>query len=375
MRILHFITSLRTGGAERLVSDLLPIIQREGEEVSLLLLDGTRTPLFEELESKGVRIDSLSKGWRSMRNPLLVFKLTHFLRNGHFDIVHTHNTPCQLMAAATSLIIPQTLVTTEHNTTNKRRTWNVFHPIDRWMYSRYQRIACVGKETEKALLNYLPKLVGKTVIITNGIDLDRFHQATPAKDIAEVQGTRILMAAAFRAQKDHATLIRAMALLPDSYHLFLAGGAETKEDEKTLLSCKTLVQEMDLEDRVSFLGTRKDIPDLLKACDVAVLSSHYEGFGLSALEAMASGKVLIASDVESLTTLVSGAGLLFPQGDASALAERIREVCDNPDQAREIGRRGKERAKGYDITQTARSYCTLYKTLAKSGNPCRKGRK
>ena len=363
MRILHFITSLRTGGAERLVSDVLPIIQREGEEVSLLLLDGTRTPLFEELESKGIRIDSLSKGWRAMRNPLLVFKLTHFLRKERYDIVHTHNTPCQMMAAAASLIVPQTLVTTEHNTTNKRRSWKVFHPIDRWMYSRYQRIACVGKETEKALLDYLPKLAGKTVIITNGISLDRFHKATPAKDIAERQGIRILMAAAFRAQKDHATLIRAMALLPNTYHLFLAGGAETKEDEKTLLSCKTLVQEMDLEDRVSFLGTRKDIPELLEACDVAVLSSHYEGFGLSALEAMASGKVIIASDVESLTTLVSGAGLLFPQGDAPALAACIREVCENPEKAREIGIRGKERAEKYDLAQTAQSYHELYRSL------------
>ena len=363
MRILHIITSLRTGGAERLVADLLPCLKREGEDVSLLLMDGTRTPLFEQLEKSGIVVDSLSKGWRAMRNPLLIFKLFRFLRKEHFDIVHTHNTSCQLMAAAASLFVPLTLVTTEHNTTNKRRVCKAYKPIDRWMYRRYRQIVCVGKETESALLDYLPELEGKNVTIVNGINLARYHEASSAAVISNIHGLKILMVAAFRAQKDHATLIRALALLPNNYHLFLAGGAETPEDEQTLLACKQLVRTLNLDDRVSFLGVREDVPELLAASDVAVLSSHYEGFGLSAVEAMASGKVLIASNVESLTSLVTGAGLLFPPGDSEKLAGLIRQVCENPSLAREIGERCQKRAAHYDITETARKYRYLYESI------------
>ena len=368
MKILHIITSLRTGGAERIVADLCPCLQKIGDEVSVLLLDGTRTSLYDQLEQTGIHLCSLSKGWRAMRNPFLFPRLLRYLKDNAFDIVHTHNTFCQFLAAAASVFYPLALITTEHNTSNRRRKWNWFRPIDRWMYDKYKKIVCVGEETEKALVAHLPGCSGKTAIISNGINLESFLRAPADKDLLSFDGFKILMVAAFRAQKDHATLIQAMEYLPNEYRLFLAGGAETREDEKTLQSCQELVKTMELEDRVTFLGVRKDVPQLLAACDVAVLSSHYEGFGLSAVEAMASGKVVIASDVESLTTLVGGAGLLFPQGDADALAALIREVCENPEKAREIGRKCRERAMQYDIAETAKRYHALYEdVLAKAG--------
>ena len=76
MRILHIITSLRTGGAERLVVDLVKRHQADRNDVSVLLFDGTRTPLLEELEKTCIPVHALSEGWRAMRNPALVFKLT-----------------------------------------------------------------------------------------------------------------------------------------------------------------------------------------------------------------------------------------------------------------------------------------------------------
>ena len=360
MRILLFITSLRTGGAERLVTGLAQRMRADGDEAAVLLMDGTQTPQKDELEHAGIPVHALSKGWRAMRNPFLVLKLVRFLRLGGYDLIHTHNTSCQMMAAAASLFIPLALITTEHNTTNKRRSWKAFKPLDRWMYGRYRRIICVGDETKSALTDYLPEVSGKTVVIANGIDLDRFRLAVPAKDLTGTAGFRVLMVAAFRAQKDHACLIRAISLLPETYHLYLAGGAETPEDEKTLSACKDLVRTDGLASRVFFLGVRNDIPSLLAACDVTVLSSHHEGMSLSAVECMSSGKAFIASDVAGLRDLVSGAGILFPPGDAKTLAETIRQVCENPAIAAETARKCQERARQYDIDETARRYKEEY---------------
>ena len=91
MKILHIITSLRTGGAERIVADLCPCLQKTGDEISVLLLDGTRTALYDQLEQAGTPIETLSKGWRAMRNPFLLPRLFRYLKGNAFDIVHTHN--------------------------------------------------------------------------------------------------------------------------------------------------------------------------------------------------------------------------------------------------------------------------------------------
>ena len=362
MRILHFITSLRTGGAERLVTDLLPRFRDAGHEVSLLLMDGTRTPLYEELERKGIRTDALSSGWRSMRNPLLINRLKRYLKEHPVDILHTHNTACQLLAAAAARHLPAALVTTEHNTTNRRRGWKGFRPVDRWMYRQYRQIICVGEETRSGLLSYLEDegIAAKTQVVPNGIDLARFRDAVPDPDILALPGRKITMVAAFRPQKDHATLIRAMQFLPEDYRLLLAGGAETQEDRTCLRSCRELVRDLGLDDRVRFLGVCTGVPALLSASDVIVLSSHHEGQPLSAVEAMAAGKVFIASDVEGLHGLVEGAGLLFPCGDAEELARLIRQGCEDLPGAETIRKRCRNRAEMYGIDANSIAYLDIY---------------
>lgn len=355
MRILHIITSLRTGGAERLVTELALRHRIAGDKVEVLLFDGTRTPLVEELEKVGTPVHALGVGPGAMYNPFLLPKLARFLRQHAFDIVHSHNTPCQFL---TALVPARFRITTEHGSQNRRRNWLWFKPIDRWMYGRYKSIVCVGEETRKTLSDWLdkPELDKRMTIIPNGIDLERILTATPAKDLAIQEGHKVLMVSAFRPEKDQQTLIRAVYHFPDNYHLYLAGGAETPENQRLLEECKILSRDLPIH----FLGIRSDVPAILAATDVIVLSSKHEGMSLSVLEGMASGKPLLASDVEGMRDLVSGAGLLFPLGDSEKLAGLIRQVCENPDLAHEIGERCRKRAKQYDIAKTARRYREEY---------------
>ena len=362
MKILHIITSLRTGGAERLVAELARRHHADGDEVEILLFDGTSTPLVEELGTCDIPVHALGKGFAAMSNPLLLPALARFLRKHKFDIVHAHNTSCQIL---TALVPALTRVTTEHGTINRRRNWRWFRPIDRWMYGRYCRIVCVGEETRKTLSAWLerPELDKKMSVIPNGIDLQRITSATPSEDIAK-NGFKILMVSAFRPEKDQLTLIRAFELLSEEYQLFLAGGAETPENQRIMDDCKALAKGQ----RVHFLGVRSDVPNLLAAADALVLSSKHEGMSLSVLEGMASGKPMIASDVEGMRDLVGGAGLLFPQGDAAALAALIREVCENPERAKVIGTKCQARAREYGIAETTRRYHALYKEVISSQN-------
>ena len=119
MKILHVITSLRTGGAEKLMVDLLPRLKESGFEVDLLLFDGEKTPFKDELETKNVKIYHLGEGG-SVYSPSKFFKLRPFLRK--YDIIHTHNYAPQLFTALGSLGKKCRLITTEHSTENRRRS-------------------------------------------------------------------------------------------------------------------------------------------------------------------------------------------------------------------------------------------------------------
>lgn len=353
MKILHVITSLRTGGAEHLMVDLLPALRALGDEVELLVFDGTRTPFMEELESKGVKIHCLGTG-RNVYHPLHIFKMRRFFRG--YDVIHTHNTACQLFVPVAKCLTcgDAKLVTTEHNTTNRRRGKWLFKVLDKWMYSRYSRVICISDSTKENLERHVGAHKSFSTIY-NGIDVQRFLQ--PIHDVTAHRKFVITMTAAFRGQKDQDTLIRAMVDLPSHYVLQLVGDGERRE------ALELLIDRLFLANRVCLLGVRSDIPDILKNSDVVVLSSHWEGFGLAAVEGMATGQPVVVSDVKGLADIVQGYGVVFPRGDAKQLAHEIKRLCENPDLYREVAERCQEKAKQFDIGVMARKYHELYREL------------
>lgn len=348
MKILHVITSLRTGGAEKLMVDLLPRLRDMGNEVELLLFDGTRTPFYEELENYGIKIHSLSVGG-NVYNPLNIFRLIKYLKK--YDIVHTHNTACQLYVAICSLLCSVVYYTTEHNTTNRRRDWWWYKPIDKWMYTRYNKTICISDQTFKNIEKYIGKH-NRNIVVYNGINLDKYRR--PIKDITNDQEYTISMVAGFRYQKDQDTLIKAISLLPNNYKLWLIGDGE----RRSIL--ENMVNEFGIEEKVKFWGIRNDIPKLLEQTDIVVLSSHWEGFGLVAVEGMIAGRPVIASNVDGLRDIVNGAGILFTHQNYKQLAFEIEKLTTNNKYYSKIAKQCQERASQYDINIMAKKYNNLY---------------
>jgi hypothetical protein len=358
LKVLHVITSLRTGGAERLMVDLLPRLQERGLQVELAVFDGTPTDFMTALKSEGIPIHALGMGVRAMHSPCCIPALRRLMRQ--FDIVHTHNTPSQYFVAIASMgmkLAPK-LVTTEHSTMNRRRNSFLFRHLDKWMYGRYNKIIGVSDSTTLSLLNYLHGLQ-QPITINNGIAVDAFHHATAAQDIMEAfgQNKRLVMSAAFRYPKDHETVIRALHLLPDDYHLLLAGDGNRRKIVEEFGAQEQLSQ------RVHFLGNRNDVANVLKAADVIVMSSRYEGLSLSSLEGLASGRPVVASDVPGLREIVGNAGILFPQGDAQALAKTILALEEDSKLRQQTIEKGLQRAHHYDIFTMTEAYWQVYQSL------------
>ena len=336
--------------------DLLPRLKAKDLEVELLLFDGTDTPFKNELQQCGIKIHELGRG-RNVYHPLNLLKLIPYLK--HYDIVHVHNTASQFFAAVGSMLHSVILCTTEHNTYNRRRNWRCYKYIDRWMYSRYRCVICISEKTELNLINYLGTNSTKCITIPNGIDVARYAMAIPAR-ISTKMGeniVKVMMVAGFRSQKDQPTLIKAMQFLPDRFHLFLIGDGEYRQ------SCENLVNELNLEKRIHFLGIRTDVPSLLKVSDCVVMASHWEGFGLAAVEGMAAGKPVIATDVPGLSEVVRGAGVLFNHGDVTALADAILKIGESPNFSKEVAGKCQQRAKEYDISKMVNGYLKVYEEI------------
>ena len=356
MKILHVITSLRTGGAEKLMVDLLPNFKAVGNDVELLLFDGVVTSFRNELEANGIKIYDLGIGG-AMYSIFRFFKLLPFLKK--YDIIHTHNTAPQLFVAFGYCFTKARLITTEHNTSNRRRKWKWYKPIDRWMYNRYSDVICISKTAEKNLRDYIGKSRTNIRTINNGIDIERFVVAHPSPLLEQISknSRKLIMVAGFRPQKDQTTIIKALKLLPENFHLFLVGDGV----------CRPKLEEIAIfeavEKRVHFLGIRNDVPELLHAADYVVMSSHFEGLSLSSVEGMCVGRPFLASDVDGLREVVEGAGILFPHEDAKALAEEIMTLENNPEEYKTISNRCNERAKQYDISKMIAGYINVYQSL------------
>ncbi len=228
------------------------------------------------------------------------------------------------------------------------------------MYSRYSKVICISDSTEQNLRNFIKDASDKICTIFNGIDVTRYSHATPVdKSTITNHPERIVIAmvAGFRYQKDQETLIRALNNLPDEYELWLIGDGERRA---IIEQC---IKDNHLEDRVILLGIRSDIPSILKSVDVVVQSSHWEGFGLAAVEGMAAGKPVIASDVEGLAQVVEDAGILFSLGDDKKLAEIIKQLIEDKVYYQQVAAKCWERAQIFDIQKMVDAYNEVYMGL------------
>lgn len=352
-KILHVITSLRTGGAEHLMVDLLPRLRDLGNKVELLLFDGTRTTFYEKLEQSGITIHSLGVGG-NVYHPRNIFRLRKFINK--YDIIHTHNTACQLFVPIARMLkcSKTKLVTTEHSANNRRRDKWYLKPIDKWMYSRYRYIICISEQTAENLRNHIGAKES-IIVVNNGVDVARF--LCPIKDVSQNKSFLVSQVSSFNDAKDQDTLIKAVNELPKNYRLQLVGDGIRRPIVEELSNT------LGIKERVDLLGIRTDIPEILKSSDIVVLSSHWEGLSLSSIEGMASGRPFIASDVDGLREVVEDAGILFPHGDYKQLAKEIMELCKNLAHYEAVARRCQERAKQFDISVMAQKYNELYQSL------------
>ncbi len=369
MKILQVITSLDTGGAETLVVNMVSKLRALGHQVDVCVFNGKDTPLMHRLlaENPDVKIWKLGSGYY---NPLYILKLARIMR--HYDIVHTHNSSPQLFVAFAKVLCsvvhnPVRLCTTEHNTSNRKRDWKWYAPIESWMYHRYHHIICISQIAEDKLREYMgggwldesSKHYRKISTINNGVDVEAIHQTKPLDEAENPSKGKfvVTMVAGFRQAKDQDTVIKALKHLPKDCVAWLVGIGDRMEKVRALAESESVA------DRVVFWGRREDVPRLLKSSSVIVMSSHWEGLSLSNIEGMSADKPFVASDVNGLREVTKGYGVLFPESDEQALAHYLQQLHDDTEYYQTIAQRCYQRAKEFDLSTMVAKYNAVYESI------------
>lgn len=363
MRILQVINSMETAGAEKLLSELIPIFNKSiGVKCDLLVFKSNNERLLKDLKKNdNVTVYELES--RLLYNPLIIFKLVKFF-NG-YDIIHSHLFPAQYYVALAKLIsLRKTkLVFTEHCTTNTRVENYLFSLLNKHIYRLYNKTICISEEIQKFYLTYTS--LDKTFfpMIHNGIDLNRIINSKKIdlnkffNKSSERNSKFIVQVSAFRKQKDQITLIKSLQFLPENFKvIFIGVGSEINKS-------KQIVNELSLGNRVVFLGLRNDVSNFLVSSNYNVLSTKYEGMSLSCIEGMASGKPFLASDVPGVTNLVGDYGVLFPLGKYKTLAKKIIELDKDTAYRNSVIQRCKQRASEFSLELMSSKYIKLYQEI------------
>src|SRR3989441_33036 len=308
MRVLQVINTLEPAGAETFLRDLTLGLARRGIEPTVYLLHSTGSALERSLGEAGIPMHCSPAG--PPRSPRHVVALARHLSGHAYDVVHAHLFPSQLWAPLAARVagIQTPLLTTEQSTRNRRRRL-VFKPVDKWMYDHYAHVACVSHAAAEALARWIPAIAPRLLVIQNGIDTSRLDGAPrdDRKAVLGFDGPVVMMVGRFEPARDQATLLRAMRHL-DKAHLVLVGDGSRRAEHQRL------AQTLGGAEGCPLLGRRGGVEQLIKLADVFVQSSHWEGFGIPVLEAMASGVPVVAPRGPGLGEVVGAAGGLFEPG-------------------------------------------------------------
>ncbi|TCL76755.1 glycosyltransferase involved in cell wall biosynthesis [Hydrogenispora ethanolica] len=326
MRILHVINDLGPGGAQKLLSNYL--LHSDGAlQHDLCLLYPTESPQLACLNHRPIRVHAFNLTRKYSVQAVL--RLGQLIRKNHYDLVHVHLFPAQYFAALAALFFPGTrFVFSEHNSFNRRRSHPLYRCADWLAYLPYQKVICVSEDTQKTLLDWLPGLKSKAVILYNGVPLGPLRQADPQFDMLLIGSLRSHV-------KGVDLLLRAVAGLGDAVSRVAIAG-----EGKLLPELLRLRDELGLTSKVHLLGNRDDIPELLAQSKMLVMPSRWEGLPIALLEAMAAAKPIVATPVGGIPELIESGrnGLLVPPDDVPALTAAIRRLLADPAAAAELGK-------------------------------------
>lgn len=341
MHVLHVIDGLGLGGAERMLVDIANRTVADGHRVSVCV---TRNPVTLQRELDP-RIDVLLLERRHRISPRAFLQLARYIRESRVDVIHAHMRSSTAFVSLLRLVraIRTPIVFHDHYGTIEvdpavPAWFRIGHRVIAYYVGVYDMLTAWARRAGMA--------AERSTTIPNGVDLARFS-SVPAASIRNELGIASttpvgIMVATLRPEKGIEVMLDAVARSTARGRArILVAGAEA--DAEYVMRCTARCRELGLEETVSFLGGRSDVPNLLQAADFAMLTSHTESGPLVLIEYLAARLPIVSTRVGDIGRRLATAAVpgFAEAGDAAALARELDSIlAASPAERRSRGELG-----------------------------------
>jgi glycosyltransferase involved in cell wall biosynthesis len=379
VRLLHVVGESRYGGAAIVILGLANVARAEGWQVDILTTD----PIFQQAaEQSGfgvVNLDVIRRAIYPVWDLRGLFRLRAFLRRERYDVVHTHTSKGGFVGRlAARLAGVRTIVHTMHGFAfheSSPASVRLFYAgLERRASHWCDRVVSVSEFHRDWAIRLDMCDPRRIVAIPNGIVEPRRSSAADPAQLRRSLGVLpddllVLNVSRLAPDKGVEYLIQAAAMLPrgrSPIRIAIAG------DGPARMALEGLSARLGVAGRISFLGFRDDVGDLLAACDIVVLPSVREGLSISLLEAMAAGKPIVATSIGSQREVAAygEVACLVPPADAQSLCESILRLAQDPALMARLGANARAVYQShYTEERMLRSYRQLYLELLGAVEP------
>lgn len=358
--ILWLIKGLGLGGAEKLLTSALPYLDRSRFVYRAGYFLPWKDALVSDMAAAGLPVDCFHV--TTMADLTVVPRLARFCRAQRIDLIHAHLPHPGVVARLAGRLCGVPVVYTEHN------VWERLHPamrlLNRLTIGMNARTIAVSADVAASMRGVAaPRLQ----TIDNGIDCARLAEsadeaATIRQELAIPADHLVIgKVANFGVKKNHENLLRAFALflkVQPAATLVLVG---QPFDRLPLL--QQLAGQLGIAGAIRFAGARDDVPRFLRAFDLFVMASDYEGLPIALLEAMALNVPVVATAVGGIPGVIRDGvdGCLVPAKNPQQLAAKMLQMAaDRPQAAVMAERAGRRVREGYDISRMVQQVESLY---------------
>ena len=375
-KVLVLIKGLGLGGAERLLVDSLPFLDRSRFDYHVAYLLPWKRFLVPELESAGIPVHCLGGMWNSSEGsqassweavallPQALRRLLMLQRRERFDVIQADLPVAGILARVAGRLSSVPVVYTEHNLQER------YHSVTRWAnaatYAWNRRVLAVSGEVAESIGRRGLVVRTRVVTLMNGVPVEQVRaEAAQGHDVRRelnipedhlVVGTVAVLRSQKRLTDWFQVAARVAAERPHVTFLLVGGGPLEAE-------VRTLVESLGLSPRVRMPGFRADGRRLMGTMDVFLMTSEFEGLPIALLEAMTLGKPVVSTRVGGIPEVVETGvtGLLAPVGALDELTSSVTRLLDDASLRTRLGAAGAAKVESeYHVQRRVRAIENLY---------------
>lgn len=356
-------TLVGMGGSERVVYDIARKLDRK--RYTILLISFEEGPVRELYEKLGIKVHVISK--KNKYDIGFIYNLRRILKDETINIVNPHHFGPLLYTFMAIQLLKIKLVYTEHSRWQLEQLAPLKKVLNRIILWKSAAVIAISKQLQDYYLQILWLKDKKVHLIINGIDITVYPKrgnSSIRKSLGIGEHEKVIgMVANLRPEKNHKLLISAFTNLfsiMKDIRLILVG-LDCMDGE-----IQKYAAQSNGSDKILFLGSRNDIPELLNIFDIFCLPSVYEGLPLTILEAMAAGVPVIGADVLGINEVVINNvnGLLFPSNDDKELTETLLLLLKDSSLRDRLSTAGKSFVtQQYSLNEIIKKYDMLFQSI------------